>query len=233
MPPPMHRFQFPATGYAIGGLLALILILPARGQDPSTPVPPQNRTAITNVTFVAFDTETTGFDPVKDRVVEIGAVKFRGGKVLEQKSWLINPGREIPYWARRVHGITDEMVEDQPRFKDVYGEFSAFISGSVLMAHNARFDVAFINQETLRNQLAPPVNDVVDTLALFRAWFPESEKFSLEGLATHLDIQSGAFHRAVADSMYIYWILETGLKKRGPAETLGMMKKSAGGTLRF
>ena len=81
--------------------------------DPSTPV--------TNVIFVAFDTETTGFSLKNDRLVEIGAVKFRGnGEVLAVTNWLINPGMPVPFYATEVNGITTEMVTNAPVFAAVW-----------------------------------------------------------------------------------------------------------------
>jgi DNA polymerase III epsilon subunit family exonuclease len=213
------------------GLLALALCAHAEG-EPASPAP-GSRTPITNVTFVALDTETTGFDPVKDRVVEIGAVKFKGGEIIGQQSWLVNPGMAIPYWAGRVHGISDEMVAREPGFREVYPEFEAFIAGSVLLAHNARFDLAFIREEAKRNGLKAPVNDVIDSLPLFRKWFPDSEKHSLEGLSEHLKIGDEGFHRALADSMQLYRILELGLEQQKKVTTLGTLEKSAGGPLHF
>ena len=195
---------------------------------------PGSRTSITNVTFVAFDTETTGVNQATDRIVEIGAVKFRNGKVLEQKSWLVNPERDIPYWANRVHGITDKMVENERTFPEVYPEFKSFIEGCVLLAHNARFDVTFMENSLERSNQRRPKNPVIDSLPLFRKWFPDSDSHTLEGLAMHLEIDGVQFHRAMADSMFIYLILEKGLAAQD-VRTLGSLQKAAGkhNTLKF
>ena len=194
---------------------------------------PGHRTHLKNVTFVAFDTETTGFNPKKDRIIEVGAIKFRNGEIIDKRSWLINPKRRIPYWARRVHGIDDKMVADQPEFDEIYAEFVGFIEGSVLIAHNARFDISFLSEEAARHNLKRPPNEVIDSLALFRKWFPLSESYSLEGLAEHLEIEAAEFHRALADSMYIYWILGRGMVANRSVNTLGKLEKAAGGSLDF
>ena len=229
---------FPAAR-RLAGILALGSVATAAGESPllafARPAArlPEKGTPIEHVTFVAFDTETTGFSPREDRIVELGAVRFRDGEIVEQRSWLVNPQRKIPYWARRVHGIDDAMVEDQPRFKEVYPEFTEFIEGSVLIAHNARFDISFIVEETRRAGFNPPPNEVIDSLPLFKKWFPGSDSYSLEALAEHLEIRKHEFHRAVADAMCIYWILHEGLGQGKRAKTLGALEKSAGGPLRF
>ena len=194
---------------------------------------PGKQSSLNSVTFVAFDTETTGFSPENERVVEIGVVKFKDGDILERKSWLVNPGRKIPPHARRVHGISDEMVANQPTFKEAYPNFEAFIEGSVLLAHNARFDISFIREETRRNDLTPPANEVIDSLTLFRRWFPDSESHSLEGLAKYLKLGTNGLHRAVADSMVIYQILSEGKGKHPATRTLGDLQQSAGGVRKF
>ena len=128
---------------------------------------------------------------------------------------------------------TDDMVEDCPGFKEVYIEFAQFAAGAVLLAHNARFDTAFLTEETRRNQLPPPDNEILDTLALFRKWFPESPRYSLEGLIDHLQLDGGILHRALADAHYIVRILEAGLAERPRVTSLGALEKDAGGALEF
>lgn len=179
----------------------------------SARLPPSN-TRVENVTFVAFDLETTGLSPSTDRIVEIGAVKFRDGKIIDQKSWLINPGRSIPWLVQQVHGITDEMVRDAPSFAEIYDEFMEFIDGTVLMAHNARFDVSFLRAEIERAGLPVPKNKVIDTLRLFRKWFPNAPSGALSDLVNHTKVPAGIFHRALEDSGYLVLIFNEGLSKR-------------------
>ncbi len=95
--------------------------------------------------FVAFDTETTGLEPKTDRIVEIGAVKFDSLGPIARFSVLINPGVPMPAEASRVNGITDEMLRTQPFIEDVLPDFLSFIGSSALVAHNAPFDLSFIN----------------------------------------------------------------------------------------
>ena len=196
-------------------------------------LPPKN-TLISNVTFVVFDTETTGFSPKNDRLVELGAVKFRNGKVLEEKTWLINPRRSIPSFVQRVHGITPEMVKDSPTFKEVFPEFNEFIKGCVLIAHNANFDVSFMRAEMARNQIEPPQNLTIDSLKLFRAWYPDLKSYRLGDLADYTKVAGGTFHRAEADSHYVFLIFENELQKRQQQSLkLSDIYSEAGSPLRF
>ncbi len=192
-----------------------------------------HKTPIKDITFVAFDTETTGLSPTNDRIVEVGVIKFRNGEVIEEKSWLINPGRPIPKRVQKVHGITDEMVQGKPDFKTFYPEFEAFVDGCVLIAHNARFDVSMMREEIKRNELETPSNVVFDTLKLFRKWYPESKSHKLSILAEHLGVNAGGFHRAEVDSLYCVLILFNGLEDRPKVDTLRELLVDAGGVMVF
>ncbi|MCA1949836.1 MAG: 3'-5' exonuclease [Treponema sp.] len=101
-------------------------------------------------TFIAFDTETTGLEPKTDRIVEIGAVKFDSLGPIGRFSVLINPGIPMPAEASRVNGITDEMLSKQPPIEEVLPDFLSFIGSGVLVAHNAPFDLSFINAALAR-----------------------------------------------------------------------------------
>ncbi len=194
--------------------------------------PPVN-SFVSNVTFVVFDTETTGFSPTTDRIVELGAVKFRNGEVVEEKSWLINPGRKIPYWATKVHGITDEEVKNEPAFADIYPEFLEFISGSVLIAHNAKFDISFVKAEATRAGRELPANKVIDSLALFRKWYPKSSSHSVAAVAKHAAVRTDTLHRAAADSMYVFLIFDKSIRERNEKYKLGDIYDQCGGPMKF
>lgn len=215
-----------------------LFLLAAFGADatvnPKASVrPPPPNTRISNVTFVAFDLETTGLSPSNDRIVEIGAVKFKDGKIVAQKSWLVNPGRSIPWLVQQVHGITDDMVKDAPTFAEVYQEFSEFIEGSVLMAHNARFDVSFLAAEIKRAGFPLPSNKVIDTLKLFRRWFPEAPSYSLSDIVEYVAVEPGVFHRALEDSAYLFYIFQEGLRSRPEVAYLKDVYTEAGGPLNW
>lgn len=219
----------------------LLLFSQALAADVDTALPadagprrtPPSNTFVSNVTFVVFDTETTGFSPTTDRIVEVAAVRFRNGKVLDEKSWLINPQRRIPEWAYRVHGISDQMVRDQPTFGQFYPEFQKFIGDSVLIAHHAQFDIAFLSEEATRAGYDLPANRVIDSLGLFRRWFPGSRSYSLEVLVQYTQVDADSFHRALTDSMHVFRIFGKGLADREPGVKLGDLYTASGGPLRF
>jgi DNA polymerase-3 subunit alpha (Gram-positive type) len=188
---------------------------------------PATNTPVAAVTFVLYDTETTGLSPRKERIIEIAATKFLGGKVLEEKAWLINPGRPIPPEAMAIHHITDADVRDKPDFKTVYPEFEQFIRGAVVMAHNAKFDVGFIREECVRNNLQPPSNLALDTLPMFRTWFPHLKRHDLDTLNTAFQIKQENRHRAqsdTADAVRIFW---KGLKQQPDGFTFGELLRAA------
>ncbi|MDD4870467.1 MAG: 3'-5' exonuclease [Kiritimatiellae bacterium] len=174
--------------------------------------------SLTNTFFVAFDLETTGFSSLSDRIVEIAAIKFKNGVVVEGRKWLINPGIPIPESAVNVHGITDKMVRKCPSFKDTLPEFAAFIEKSILVAHNAEFDMRFIMAETQRNNFVFPENIVIDNLKLARRSFPDAGSYDLKSLADRLGIDEGKSHRALSDSRTLMKVFIAGLKKF-PSET--------------
>jgi len=169
---------------------------------------------VTKTTFIAFDVETTGLSPKKDRVVELGLVKFKNGRIKEKRCWLINPDRPIPVYATKVHGITDEMVADKPRFEDICSDLMAFIGDDILIAHNARFDVNFVSAEIKRMKGTLPDNEVLDSLKLFRAWFPELDSHKLSIVAKHVGSRKGTFHRALDDSIFLKNIFKNAINKQ-------------------
>jgi len=184
---------------------------------------------VKEMVFVAFDTETTGFSPKKERLVEIGAVKFRGdGEVLSSTNWLVNSERPIPWYATKVHGITTEDVGDAPVFNEVWPAFKAFCDDAVLLAHNATFDIGFLKAELKRAGIPAPALPVVDTLPLFRSWFPHALSHSLEPLSVYLGVQSDTYHRARADAFHVVHIFNEGMKAR-PEITLWRLDYDARG----
>ncbi|GHF15469.1 DNA polymerase III subunit epsilon [Kordiimonas sediminis] len=154
---------------------------------------------------ILFDTETTGFDPMKgDRVIEIGCVEMVG-KVLTGEHYhvYINPERDVPESAVKVHGLTTEFLSDKPVIAEVIDGFIDFVgSDSVLVAHNADFDMRFINWE-LENLGKPiiPQERFLDTLAIARNKFPGSPN-SLDALCKRFGIENGhrTLHGALLDS---------------------------------
>jgi len=199
--------------------------------DPVLAAGSSRNVLVSETVFVAFDTETTGFSRDKDRLVEIGVVKFRGdGTVLVTTNWLVNPQREIPFYATEVHGITTEMAAEAPDFAKVWPEFEAFCGDAVLLAHNAPFDVGFLRAELERAGIKAPVLPVIDTLPLFRKWFPHAASHSLERLTEELGVSGGTYHRAEADAFHIVNVLSVGMKTRTDMN-LRRFQADAGGYL--
>lgn len=94
--------------------------------------------------YVVFDIETTGFSPVKNRIIEIGAVKVVEGKIVDRFSTFVNPRVPIPFRIEQLTSINDEMVMDAPGIEEVLPEFLKFCEGTIFVAHNANFDMSFI-----------------------------------------------------------------------------------------
>lgn len=154
------------------------------------------------VTFVVVDLETTGGSPATEAITEIGAVKVRGGQVLGEFATLVDPGRTIPPQITMLTGITNAMVYDAPRISSVLPAFLEFVRGSVLVAHNARFDVGFLRAACARQQVPWPGPAVVDTVRLARKVLPRAEAPSvrLSALAALLGARTRPDHRALTDA---------------------------------
>ena len=147
-------------------------------------------------TYVVFDIETTGFSAVTDRIIEIGAVKVEDGKITDKFSTFVNPKRPIPFRITELTGITDEMVIDSPDIETILPQFIEFIGDAVLVAHNASFDVGFIEQNCKRQKIEADFT-YVDTVALARVLLPALNRFKLDTVAKALNISLENHHRAV------------------------------------
>lgn len=150
--------------------------------------------------FIAFDTETTGLDPLAGRIVEIGAVKFDRRGMIARYNVLINPEMPMPEEAGKVNGITDEMLKDKPLIAAVFPDFFDFIGNGILVAHNAPFDISYINAELKRLGRSPLVNKVVDTRIFAKEVFPGLARYALQDLAVQFGITALEAHRAEDDA---------------------------------
>ena len=161
-------------------------------------------------TFVVFDIETTGFSPVKNKIIEIGAVKVDKGEIVDHFSVFVNPQVPIPYEITKLTGITDEMVMDAETIEEVLPKFVDFCEGAVLVAHNANFDMSFIN-ENIRRQKIKVSYTYLDTLGLARVLLPGQAKHTLDAVCKTLKISLENHHRAVDDAgataeMFLHFI---------------------------
>jgi len=170
------------------------------------------------VPFAFLDVETTGLDPSQgDRVCEIAVLKTVNGSVVGEFTTLVNPGRSIPQSAVSVHGITDTMVRRSPFFRDIAKDLLTAIKDSVIVAHNAKFDLGFLNVELGNLRIALPGNKVIDTLGIARRYytFPSN---SLGQIARHIGLPAESGHRALADVMTtrdVFQYFLTDLGRRG------------------
>lgn len=157
---------------------------------------------ISDKTFVAFDLETTGIHTAIHRIVEIGAVKFHWEHgIIDEYETLVNPERSMPPEVIKVHGITDQMVKDQPLLKECLPEFLSFISDSILLAHNAPFDLGFISYAMNALELEQPENLVIDTCSLSRSLIKNTPNHKLQTLVQMLKLENLQAHRAKTDSI--------------------------------
>lgn len=157
--------------------------------------------SLSETDFVVFDIETTGPKMPPSRVMEIGAVRISRGAIVDEFQTLVNPLMPIPPFIAGLTGIRDEMVADAPTFDVVAPDWLMFADTSVLVAHNAIFDVRFINHEV--GSVFPGrrmMNSHICTVSLARRLLPELKSFRLPALAEHFAVQHGARHRAGDDA---------------------------------
>ena len=150
-------------------------------------------------TYIVFDIETTGFSSIRDSIIEIGAVKVQDGRIVDRFSTFVNPKRPIPFEITNLTSITDEMVMDSPGIETILPQFLEFVGDGVLVAHNAGFDVGFIEQNC-RNLGLDDHFIYVDTVALARVLLPTLSKYKLNIVAKALNISLENHHRAVDDA---------------------------------
>ena len=146
-----------------------------------------------------MDLETTGLDSQRDTIIEVGAVKFQGPKVLEEYQSLVNPYRAIPEFVRRLTGIGPKDVDGAPPFGVVAGELSAFIADLPVVGHNISFDLEFLAKHGLRL-----INHAFDTYDLASIFLPRSLDYSLSQLVHQLGLEHPQPHRALADAQAAY-----------------------------
>ena len=151
--------------------------------------------------FVVFDLETTGAKAPPCRITEIGAYRVRNGKVEEEFHTLVNPEMPIPPFIMSLTGISNDMVKDAPKFAEIAAGFMDFIADSVLVAHNARFDMGFLNHEIGRVYEDYRVgNPSLCTVQLSRKLLPNIENHKLNTVANYFSIELLNHHRATDDA---------------------------------
>lgn len=150
--------------------------------------------------YCVFDLETTGTSYKSDAIIEISAVKVINGKVVDEFTTLVNPERQIPWYATNVNGITDDMVEDAPTIDDALARFLDFVGDMVLVGHNIHtFDMKFICRDSYSIWGQNVGNDYIDTLPLSRKYLPQLSNHKLTDLAKYYGIDCDGAHRALFD----------------------------------
>ncbi len=150
--------------------------------------------------FTVFDTETTGLEARTNRIIELGGIRFDKKGILSRFNVLVQPGCSIPPEVSKINGITDDMLKGKPEMSQVMPDFLRFIGDSVLIAHNAPFDISFVNEELFRLGHTALTNRVIDTRLLAKELFPGLPKYALQDLARHFGINALEAHRAEDDS---------------------------------
>lgn len=171
-------------------------------------------TDVREVDFCTFDLETTGISTFS-KIVEIGAVRFRVGGSGDEYTTLVDPRQPIPVEASYVHGITDPMVAGSPRVDEVVGSFFDFIGDSVLLAHNAAFDVGVLSMELAKCGAGFPSNRVLDTVGIARMLIRGLYNYRLPTLAAYLGLDTDELHRALPDARATRRVLEHALEQHG------------------
>ncbi len=152
--------------------------------------------------FVAIDFETTGLDPKVCEIIELGAVRYENGVIVEQYSMLINPGSEIPPEITALTGINDAMVEDSPSIDDALDEFLKILDKAPwLVGHNVAFDLGFLKPHLTKQKALKYEARVMDTGVLARILYPRLPRYSLRSLSDYFVIKRKRAHRSLDDAL--------------------------------
>ena len=150
---------------------------------------------------IVLDTETTGLDYTRERIIEFAAVRLENGKIKDEFQTLINPQQHIRKSSMAVHHITEEMVADAPTEEEVLPKILEFIGDYPIVAHNAIFDFSFLNEAKKRVMGEELKNPRIDTQIMFKEIAPDLESHGLEALTTRFNVELNNHHRAMADTM--------------------------------
>lgn len=186
-----------------------------------------------NLTFVAFDTETSGAYPVGYDIVEFGAAKWRDGQIIDQRQFLFKPRELMSEFIIGIHGITNEMVNDclpmSSEIKNIYD----FFKDAIPVAHHAPFDMGFVGYEFEKAKLDFLPNPVLCSSLLSRKWISEVKNHKLQTLVQHLNIEGGAAHRALDDAKSCLGVFLACCEKIGWEKTLSDAVRSQGKDLHW
>ncbi|MBB5172039.1 PolC-type DNA polymerase III [Texcoconibacillus texcoconensis] len=164
--------------------------------------------ALLDETYIVFDVETTGLSAVYNTIIELAAVKVKNGEIIDRFERFANPHEPLSATIVELTGITDDMLKDAPEVDTVLREFYEWAGDDTFVAHNASFDMAFINAGYKKIGLPHATNPVVDTLELGRLLYPKMKNHRLNTLCKAFDIELVSHHRAIYDAEatgYLLW----------------------------
>ena len=183
-----------------------------------------------DTTYCVFDLETTGFSFRTDKITEIGIMKYKNGEVIDEFASFVNPEKPIPLRVQEVTHITDDMVKDAPTIEEILPKIMEFFGDSVLVAHNADFDISFI-RHNCKIQGIPFANTYLDTLQLSKEVFPDFKKYKLGLIAEKLGIKVEVAHRALDDvdtTVKVFRVMIDKLKEQGITTLAEIDEQEAG-----
>ena len=187
-----------------------------------------------DTTYCVLDLETTGFSFRTEKITEVGIMKVKNGEVIDEFSCFVNPEKPIPQRVVEVTNITDDMVKDAETIDKVMPKILEFVGDSVLVAHNADFDIGFLKYNA--NELGLSLdNTYLDTLRLAKDLFPDYKKYKLGKIAENLGIKVEVAHRALDDvdtTVKVLNVMLNMLKEKG-VETLDDITKKIAGEADF
>ncbi|HHY74661.1 MAG TPA: PolC-type DNA polymerase III [Bacillus bacterium] len=169
-------------------------------------------------TYIVFDVETTGLSAVYDTIIELAAVKVKNGEIIDRFEAFANPHHPLSATTIELTGITDDMVKDAPDIAEVIKQYHEWIGDDILVAHNASFDMGFLNMALQKIGMKKAANPVIDTLELGRYLYPELKNHRLNTLCKKFDIELTQHHRAIYDAEATGYLLIKMLKDSNEKE---------------
>lgn len=186
-----------------------------------------------DVSYIAFDIETTGAYPISDELCEIAMVKWQNNQIIDEYQTLLKPKQRMTDFIIGIHGITNEMVADAPVIGEKIQEIYEFIGQGIPIAHHAPFDMGFLSYEFEQAKIDLPQNQVVCSSLLSRQVFPESENHKLQTLVEFFNLEKGTAHRALYDSKACLQVALKCMEKLGADKTLDEVFSKQGGALEW
>jgi DNA polymerase-3 subunit alpha (Gram-positive type) len=154
---------------------------------------------LSSLRFCVIDLETTGGNPETEKIIEVGMVKIENRKIVEERSFLVNPQKDIPDFVQKLTGIRKADVEHAPKIEEVIDEITQFIGSSILVAHNTSFDIPFLNGVLKKLKLPAMENKVICTNVMTKYMIPEILNSNLAYMGQIFGIPHTQAHRALED----------------------------------